>query len=198
MTERSEARTADRPPGSPSADGEGRRSPVPARSWKKAIKRWPGWLALGLVALVLLAVGTSQSSGPRTPDERLEYISTRLKCPICEGESVFESRNSDSEAIRTEIRSQISQGQLSDDQIITYMTDRYGEQLLLVPKASGIDALVWVLPVAAAICAVVGLAFAFRRWRRTVDTIPDDEDRARVDAARSGAEPDEAVLSRPD
>jgi len=111
-------------------------------SWKRAIKRWPGWLALGIVAAVLLVVGTSQSSGPRTPDERLEYVSSRLKCPICDGESVFESRNSDSEAIRAEIRSQISQGQLSDDQIITFMTDRYGEQLLLVPKASGIDALV--------------------------------------------------------
>ncbi len=165
-------------------------------SWKRAIKRWPGWLALGIVAAVLLVVGTSQSSGPRTPDERLEYVSSRLKCPICDGESVFESRNSDSEAIRAEIRSQISQGQLSDDQIITFMTDRYGEQLLLVPKASGIDALVWVLPVAAAVCAVVGLAFAFRRWRRTVDTVPDDDDRALVDAARGS--PDEANVSRPD
>jgi len=53
-----------------------------------------------------------------------------------------------------------------------------------------------VLPVAAAVCAVVGLAFAFRRWRRTVDTVPDDDDRALVDAARGS--PDEANVSRPD
>ena len=136
------------------------------------IKRWPGWVALALVAVGLLAVGASRSSGPRTADERLEYVSTRLACPICDGESVFESRNTDSEAIRTEIRSQIGQGQLSDDQIITYMTDRYGAQLLLVPKATGVDALVWALPAAALVCALVGLAFAFRRWRRAVDTDP--------------------------
>jgi cytochrome c-type biogenesis protein CcmH len=154
----------------------------------KAIKRWPGWVVLALVAVALLVVGVSRSSGPRTPDERLEYISTRLACPICDGESVFESRNTDSDAIRTEITAQIAQGQLSDDQIITYMTDRYGAQLLLVPKATGIDALVWALPAAALVCALVGLAIAFRRWKRAVDTVPDDDDRALVEAARD-AEP---------
>ena len=141
------------------------------------------WVALVLVVAGLLAVGATRSSGPRTADERLEYVSSRLACPICEGESVFESRNSDSEAIRTEVRAQIAAGQLSDDQIITYMTDRYGAQLLLVPKATGFDALVWVLPVAALVCAIVGLAFAFHRWRRAVDTVPDDDDRALVESA---------------
>ena len=157
-------------------------------SWRRTIKRGPMWVALVLVVVGLLAVGASRSSGPRTADERLEYVSTRLACPICQGESVFESRNSDSEAIRTEIRSQIGQGQLSDDQIITYMTDRYGAQLLLVPKASGFDALVWALPAAALVCAIVGLGFAFHRWRRAVDTVPDDDDRALVASARAAAD----------
>jgi cytochrome c-type biogenesis protein CcmH len=153
-------------------------------SLRRAIKRWPAWVALVLVVVGLLAVGATRSSGPRTADERVEYISTRLACPICDGQSVFESRNSDSEAIRTEIRAQIVAGQLSDDQVIQYMTDRYGAQLLLVPKASGIDALVWALPAAAFVCAVVGLGVAFRRWRTVIDTVPDDADRALVDAAR--------------
>jgi cytochrome c-type biogenesis protein CcmH len=153
-------------------------------SLRRTIKRWPAWVALVLVVVGLLAVGATRSSGPRTADERVEYISTRLACPICDGQSVFESRNSDSEAIRTEIRAQIAAGQLSDDQVIQYMTDRYGAQLLLVPKASGIDALVWALPAAAFVCAVVGLGVAFRRWRTVADTVPDDDDRALVDAAR--------------
>jgi cytochrome c-type biogenesis protein CcmH len=153
-------------------------------SLRRTIKRWPAWVALVLVVVGLLAVGATRASGPRTADERVEYISTRLACPICDGQSVFESRNSDSEAIRTEIRAQIAAGQLSDDQVIQYMTDRYGAQLLLVPKASGIDALVWALPAAAFVCAVVGLGVAFRRWRTVTDTVPDDDDRALVDAAR--------------
>jgi cytochrome c-type biogenesis protein CcmH len=150
----------------------------------KRLKRWPAWVALVLVVVGLLSFGATRSSGPRTADERLEYVSSRLACPICDGQSVFESRNSDSEAIRTEIRNQIGQGQLSDDQIIEYMTDRYGAQLLLVPKASGVDALVWALPAAALVCALVGLGLAFRRWRTAIDTVPDDADRALVEEAR--------------
>ena len=152
-------------------------------SWQRQLKRWPGWVLLVFVVVGFLAVGANRHTGPRTPDERLEDVSSRLACPICAGESVFESRNSDSEAIRTEIRAQIAQSNLSDTQIITYIADRYGARVLLVPKASGIDALVWALPVAALVCAVVGLAFAFRRWRRAVDTVPDDADRALVAAA---------------
>lgn len=148
------------------------------------VKRWPTWVALVLVVVGLLAYGATRSSGPRSADERVEYISTRLACPICDGQSVFESRNSDSEAIRTEIRKQIAAGQLSDDEIIQYMTDRYGAQLLLVPKATGVDALVWALPAAALVCALVGLGVAFRRWRTAIDTVPDDADRELVERAR--------------
>ena len=46
----------------------------------------------------------------------------------------------------------------------------------------------WVLPAGALVCACVGLFFSFRRWRRNVDTVPDDEDRAKVEAALA-AEP---------
>jgi cytochrome c-type biogenesis protein CcmH len=152
-------------------------------SWQRQLKRWPGWVLLVLVVAGFLAVGATHDTGPRTPDERLEDISSRLACPICAGESVFESRNSDSDAIRTEIKAQIAQTNLSDTQIITYIAQRYGARVLLVPKSSGLDSLVWALPVAALVCAVVGLTFAFRRWRLAADTIPDDADRALVAAA---------------
>jgi cytochrome c-type biogenesis protein CcmH/NrfF len=68
--------------------------------------------------------------------------------------------------------------------------------VLLVPKASGFDALVWVLPVAALVCAAAGLAVTFRRWKREADddVDPTDDDRELVAAAlrsESEAPPDE-------
>ena len=121
-------------------------------------------------------LGTHRA-GARTPQERVEDISRRLACPICDGESVFESRNADSQAIRIEIARQVDTGTVSDDQIINFIEQRFGSKVLLVPRATGIDALVWALPVAALICAVVGLGFAFHRWKTAADTVPDDEDR---------------------
>ena len=147
---------------------------------KQALKRWPSWVLLVLVVAGLLAVGTTRDSGPRSPKERVEDISKRLACPICDGETVFESRNADSEAIRVEIARQVDTGTVSDDQIINFIAQRFGSKVLLVPRATGIDALVWALPAAAFVCAVVGLGVAFRRWKSAADTIPDDADRQLV------------------
>lgn len=146
----------------------------------RSLKAWPSWVLLLFVVVGLLAVGAGRDSGPRTPRDRVDDISRRLACPICDGESVFESRNADSEAIRAEITRQVGSGTVSDDQIINFIAQRYGAQLLLVPRATGIDALVWALPAAAFVCGVAGLAVAFRRWKSAADTVPDDADRLLV------------------
>jgi cytochrome c-type biogenesis protein CcmH len=155
---------------------------------RRDLKRWPSWVLLVLVVGGLLAVGAARDAGPRTPKERVEEISRRLACPICDGESVFESRNADSQAIRIEIARQVAGGTSSDNQIINFIAQRFGSRVLLVPKATGIDALVWALPVAALVCAVVGLGVAFRRWKAAADTIPDDADRELVAAALAHVE----------
>ena len=149
----------------------------------RSIKGWPSWVLLVLVVGGLLAVGAGRDAGARTPKERVEDISSRLACPICDGESVFESRNADSQAIRIEIARQVETGTVSDDQIINFIEQRFGSKVLLVPRATGIDALVWALPVAALVCALVGLGFAFHRWKTVADTVPDDADRRLVAAA---------------
>ena len=158
-------------------------------TWRRA-KGWPSWLLLGVAVIALLSVGATRDSGPRTPEERVEAISRRLACPICDGESVFESRNPTSENIRKEIRSQVATGERSDDEIITFIAQRFREsRVLLVPNASGFDALVWALPVAAFVCAIGGLVFAFRRWKQAADTVPTEEDRELVEAAlRAGVD----------
>jgi cytochrome c-type biogenesis protein CcmH len=150
------------------------------RRLNQSVKRWPGWLALLFVVVALLVVGYVRETGPRSTQERIEDISKRLACPVCDGESVFESSNASSTAIRTEIRRQVTSGTATDDQIIAFIEDRFDGNLLLVPKATGIDALVWALPVAAFVCAVVGLGVAFRRWRLAADTVPNEADRDRV------------------
>ncbi len=147
------------------------------------LKRWPGWVLLVLVVAGLLAYGSTKDAGARTPEERVEEISKQLACPICGGETVYESRNTASTSIRAEIAAQVTTTDATDDEIIAYIVQQFGAKTQLLPKASGFESLVWVLPSVALVCAGVGLGFAFRRWRTNVDTVPDDDDRARVAAA---------------
>jgi cytochrome c-type biogenesis protein CcmH len=148
-----------------------------------SLKRWPGWVLLVLVVAGFLAFGSTRDAGARTPEERVEEISKQLACPVCGGETVYESRNTASASIRSEIKAQVSTTDATDDEIIAYVVQQFGAKTQLLPRASGFESLVWVLPAVALVCAAVGLFFSFRRWQRNVDTVPDDDDRAQVEAA---------------
>ncbi len=143
---------------------------------------------MGILVVALLAVGSTRSDGPRTQEDRIDAISKRLACPTCDGESVFVSQASAAQAIRNEIARQVAEGLQSDEEIVGFIEQRFGGQVLLVPKATGLDALVWALPVAVFVCSVAGLAVAFRRWRRQQGGEATDEDR-KIVAALLGEDP---------
>ena len=148
-----------------------------------SLKRWPGWVLLLFVVVGFLAFGSTRDPGARTPEERVEEISKQLACPVCNGETVYESRNTSSTSIRAEIKAQVTATDATDDAIIAYIVQQFGADTQLLPKSSGFESLVWVLPLVALVCAGVGLFFAFRRWQRIADTVPDEADRALVEAA---------------
>lgn len=154
------------------------------RSLNRRLKRWPGWLLLGFVVVGFLVVGATRASEPQTPEDRVDEITQRLACPVCDGESVFESQNNSSRAIRNEVADLVRENELTDDQILAVFEARNSE-ILLVPKATGFDALVWVLPVMGFLIGVAALAVAFRRWKLEAESMhdPTDADRDLVAAA---------------
>lgn len=151
-------------------------------SWNRSLKRWPSWLAMGFIVLALMTVGVTRDSGPRTQQERIDSISRRLACPTCDGESVYVSQAAAAESIRNEVARQVATAQKSDDEIVAYIENRFGGKVLLVPRASGLDALVWVLPIAVLVCSVAGLAMAFSRWRSAQGLRATDEDEQLVES----------------
>ncbi len=148
-------------------------------------KRWPGWVLLIFVVAGFLAVGATRDSGPESQSDRIDEIAKRVACPICDGESVFESQNNASVALRNQIADLVSENDLDDAEIIAFIETRYGADVLLVPKSSGFDALVWVLPAVAFACGLAALVVVFRRWKREAGEVsdPTDADRALVEAA---------------
>ncbi|MFA5774248.1 MAG: cytochrome c-type biogenesis protein [Ilumatobacteraceae bacterium] len=150
---------------------------------KSKVKQPTVWVVMLIIVGLLLAVGASRDGGPRTQQERVDAISKRLACPTCQGESVYVSRASASVSLREEIARQVGSGTRSDDQIVAYVEQRFGGQVLLVPRSSGLDALVWALPVAALICALVGLISAFRRWKVSATAEISDAERELVQKA---------------
>mgnify|MGYP001796090814 CR=1 FL=1 len=153
--------------------------------WSRRLKRWPGWVLMLFVAGAFLVVGATSSSGPQSQQDRVDELTKRIACPVCDGESVFESQNNSSRALRNQVTDLVRQNELSDAEILNLIDTRNEGDLLLVPETSGLDALVWALPATGFVVGVTGLALAFRRWKLEADGLadPTDDDRALVEAA---------------
>ncbi len=75
-----------------------------------------------------------------------ETLSSRMRCPVCQGLSVADSPSQSALAMKAEVRELLSQG-FSDDQILRYFEKAYGEFIRLAPKAEGFNLVVWIAPV---------------------------------------------------
>jgi cytochrome c-type biogenesis protein CcmH len=138
-----------------------------------------------MVLICVVAIVPSASTTPTEgqSEERLFALSAQLKCQQCVGESVADSQSPSAVQFREEIAAQMAQGR-TDDEILNFFAERYDQEILLTPPASGVGALVWIIPVVAVGGGLVLLAAAYRR--RTLEVAArevTDEDADRVAAA---------------
>jgi len=144
------------------------------------------WGLLGLVLVGALMVGSRGRSGPPTEDQRVQRISSVVRCPTCRGLSAAQSDAPPAEAMRDEVRRRVGAGE-TDTQIKAYLVSRYGEDILLQPKSTGIGLFVWALPVIGGVLVVGGLSFVLRRRRVRPSPKISDADQALVDKALRSA-----------
>jgi cytochrome c-type biogenesis protein CcmH len=96
-----------------------------------------------------------------------------LRCPVCQGESIQESPAELAKEMRQVVREQLAAGK-SSDEVKAYFVSKYGEWILLQPKARGVNLTVYVVPLVLLLGGAVLILMAARRWTRsTAETNPD-------------------------
>jgi cytochrome c-type biogenesis protein CcmH len=130
-------------------------------------------LLLGLLAIVSNAQ-PAQTAQPLAEDpvveERLNKLSKELRCLQCQNETLAESRAGLAEDLRREIRVQIRAGK-TDDEIIAFLTQRYGDFILYRPPVRPTTYLLWFGPF---VLLLLGLLILFQYVRRRRDLIPEE------------------------
>jgi len=73
--------------------------------------------------------------------------------------------------MRALIKEKLANGE-TEEQIIQYFVDQYGQQVLNAPPARGFNLLVWVLPVIGLIVGASLVIYAVRGWLQSQEARP--------------------------
>jgi cytochrome c-type biogenesis protein CcmH len=127
--------------------------------------------------------GEATPTGPNVHvEQRMTAIAAELRCLVCQNESIAGSRADLAVDLRRQIREQIVAGK-SDQEIMTYMVDRYGDFVRYRPPLKGSTLLLWFGPALLLAAGLVALALHLRRRSGKVDKAPlSDEDSKRAEA----------------
>lgn len=114
-----------------------------------------------LLATAAHAVLPSEMMADPAQEARAREISKELRCVVCQNQSIDDSDAPLAKDLRLVVREQIRLGR-SNPQIIAYVSDRYGDFVLLRPPLRPSTWLLWAGPFLFLLAGAVGLAV----WRR--------------------------------
>jgi len=133
--------------------------------------------AVALALAIAWLAGASAAAAAQGPRVSFTEIQPDFMCVVCH-EPLNVANAPEAAQERSVIRSLIAQGDTLS-QIETAMVGQYGPTVLGVPKATGFNAVLYILPPVLLLAGIASLAVILPRWRR----------RARAAAAAQGAPP---------
>ncbi len=105
---------------------------------------------------------SSQLSTDSALEARTTALASELRCPVCQGNSIQDSPSELAQEMRSVIRDQLRAGK-TPDEVRAYFLAKYGEWILLAPKAEGFNLVVYLVPLFA---VLVGGAVVWRTVRK--------------------------------
>jgi cytochrome c-type biogenesis protein CcmH len=144
--------------------------------------RWRAILAA--LAGVMCIAGSASDPAERLPDPaqeaRARAIFEDVRCLVCQNESIDDSEAELAGDLRRIVREQVRQGR-SDAEIKRFLTDRYGEFVLLTPAFNAGNIALWGGPF---LVAALGIFLLLRRLRNRSDGEALSEELSPEEAAR--------------
>lgn len=135
------------------------------------------WLLMGTSAFAV-GVDEKRLSDP-AEEARAQEIMKQLRCLVCQNQSIVDSDAGLAKDIRIIVRERILAGD-TDQQVLTFMTERYGDWVLLKPPFDGATIILWLSPL-----LLLGVGFIIiirnQRNRKMATSAPlSDEEQKRI------------------
>jgi len=116
---------------------------------RKLIRRLFVTMAWSLACAGAFAAEAKPASDNPALEARVMKISGELRCLVCQNETIAASHADLAVDLRRQVREMLQNGQ-NEQQVIDYMTARYGDFVLYRPPFKPLTALLWIGPAAMA------------------------------------------------
>ena len=145
---------------------------------------------LVLMPLLLMSLAARAGDAVPTPQDpvaaaRAIELAKKLRCLVCQNQSIAESHADLAVDLRREIAEQIAAGR-SDTEIIDFMVQRYGDFVLYRPRFKAVTLLLWLGPLLLLAAGAVILRRVLRTQATTESAPLSAEERARAQRLLAG------------
>jgi cytochrome c-type biogenesis protein CcmH len=113
-------------------------------------------------------------------EKRMIGLAEKLRCLVCQNESLASSRADLAEDLRREVREQMQKGK-NDQEIIDYLVSRYGDFVLYDPPMKKSTLILWLGPFALLLVGIGLLGYQVRKRK----TLISDSELSAEDARRA-------------
>jgi cytochrome c-type biogenesis protein CcmH len=115
-------------------------------------------------------------------EDRARELGKELRCVVCQNQSIDDSNAPLAKDLRQLVRERVAAGD-SNEEVLTYVTARYGDFVLLEPPVRASTWLLWYGPAALLLVGGVGAVVWLRGQRRQPRVVEplSDEERADLD-----------------
>lgn len=131
----------------------------------------PALALAGLLSAPALAVLPSEKLADPAMEARAREISKELRCLVCQNQSIDDSNAELARDLRVLVRERLVAGD-SNEQVLAFVHDRYGDFVLLRPPVTGYTAALWFGPAVVLLLAGAGTAVYMRNRRRDAEAAP--------------------------
>jgi cytochrome c-type biogenesis protein CcmH len=121
-------------------------------------------VAIALSPILLFAADAVPTEKDPVAAARAVTLSEKLRCLVCQNQTIADSNAELAQDLRRQIREQIAAGK-SDKEIVDYMVARYGDFVLYQPPVKPTTLLLWAGPALLVLIGFVVLARAVRARR---------------------------------
>ena len=114
-----------------------------------------------------LAIQPDEILEDKLLEERARVISKELRCLVCQNQSIDDSDAPLARDLRVLVRERLQAGE-SDEKVIKFVVDRYGDFVLLRPPIKASTLALWISPIAILIVGVILLLMRFRKQEKNM------------------------------